>query len=390
MNPREPLAGRIVFRMHCTPDYRIGLYTTLLNQGVRFSVVSGASSFSGTIADAINGQPWAVRKKNVFLLGRRLLWLEGWANEVKSGDVAILTWNPRIISFWRDLIICRAKRVPVLLWGHAWGRGGPGGVACRFRHWFARRARGVICYTESQLEFTKRMNPGLAAVAAPNACLFRADCGVSGEEATRDAIIYVGRLVVRKKVDLLLEGFAAARAQNPDFHARLVIVGDGPERSNLAERAKALQVAENVSWLGHQTGIAVLRAAYGRAFVSVSPGYAGLSLTQSFALGVPALIARDEPHSPEIEAAQEGVNAHFFRSNDARDLACKLLRAWQDWRGIEQKRRELAAWTGETYSFEKMAERVVELADFVRGLGTSNRRSSMPTSGPAIPAPRER
>lgn len=42
---------------------------------------------------------------------------------------------------------------------------------------------------------------------------------------------------------------------------------------------------------------------YANALVSVSPGYVGLSLTQSLSFGVPMLIAIDEAHVPEIDAA---------------------------------------------------------------------------------------
>lgn len=249
----------------------------------------------------------------------------------------------------------------MIVWGHAWGNRGPRGLMFFLRHWMSRRADGVICYTETQADLTRRINQGIPVISAPNACMSRDDCGVSGKESFRDAVIYVGRIVNNKKVDLLLRGFAAACRRHPEFGARLVVVGDGPERLMLEAKTKELGLADRVLWLGHQSEIAVLRAAYERAFVSVSPGYVGLSLTQSFAFGVPAIIARHEPHSPEIEAAHEGVNARFFVSDDVDDLAAKLVEAWKEWRGIEERRRELSEWTAERYSFEKMADRFVQI-----------------------------
>jgi glycosyltransferase involved in cell wall biosynthesis len=144
-------------------------------------------------------------------------------------------------------------------------------------------------------------------------------------EATHDevdSILYVGRLVEKKKVRLLLEGYI--RAQKDSLLAeniRLVFVGAGTERQHLEARAEEAGVAHKVQFTGHVSDIAKLRDYYRRAICSVSPGYVGLSATQSFSFGVPMLIARDEFHSPEIEACKEGFNAGFFESDDVNALS---------------------------------------------------------------------
>jgi hypothetical protein len=90
---------------------------------------------------------------------------------------------------------------------------------------------------------------------------------------------------------------------------------------------------------------------------------------------VPALIAWGEPHSPEIEVAQEGENARFINSDDPEDLADNLRVAWSEWRGIETKRRELSAWTAEHYSFENMVERFLEMAQMVEQRNQSHEQA---------------
>lgn len=357
---------RIIIRQVCVPDYRVGLFRALGEHFGNLKVVSGPDYFTETVRSAVRGEAWSVRRRTWFCLGRRFAWLEPMNISFDEGSIIIHEWNPRILSLWRDWMICRGCGAAFVVWGHAWGKGGAKGLAFRFRHWVARRADGVICYTESQAKLTRQMNPGLTVIAAPNACLPRTACRVSGDEGTRDRVIYVGRIVDRKKVGLLIEGFAHARRKHPEFCAKLLIVGDGPERPFLEMRARELGLAELITWSGHQSDIEILRAAYAQAFVSVSPGYVGLSLTQSFAFGVPALISRNEPHSPEIEAALEGVNARFFASNSVNDLAEKLHGAWREWRGIAGQRRRLSAWTAENYSFEKMAEAFCDISSAVR------------------------
>lgn len=352
---------RLIIRQLCVPDYRRGLFDALYAKEGKTRIVSGEQHFATSITTIPDTPPWLVRGRNMFFVRRRFSWQLASIEHPNPGDVIVYEWNPRILSFWKDWLFCRWRRIPMIVWGHAWGRRGADGFFYQLRLWMARRSDGVICYTESQADIVRRVLRRIPVSAAPNACLARVECGVSGEEAKRDAIIYVGRIVREKKIELLIRGFAAACHAATMFEARLLIVGDGPERPRLEALAADLGVVGRVSWLGHQSDVAVLRAAYAQAFVSVSPGYVGLSLTQSFGFGVPALIAKDEPHSPEIEAAREGVNARFFASDDAVDLTAKLLGAWKEWRGIEGQRRELAAWTAESYSFEKMADRFIEI-----------------------------
>ncbi|MDH8179555.1 glycosyl transferase, partial [Klebsiella pneumoniae] len=69
-----------------------------------------------------------------------------------------------------------------------------------------------------------------------------------------------------------------------------------------------------------------LKEIYSKSFVSISPGYVGLSITQSLSFGVPMLVSKDENHSPELEALQTGLNGGFFNTNDPQSLADEILK----------------------------------------------------------------
>lgn len=58
---------------------------------------------------------------------------------------------------------------------------------------------------------------------------------------------FAGRLSVEKGVDLILKAFSHLPSRQS---ARLVIIGDGPERQNLERQAKALGLAGHVNFLG--------------------------------------------------------------------------------------------------------------------------------------------
>ncbi|HEX5744127.1 MAG TPA: glycosyltransferase family 4 protein [Candidatus Saccharimonadales bacterium] len=61
-------------------------------------------------------------------------------------------------------------------------------------------------------------------------------------------VLFIGRLEGRKGVKYLLSAFRRFAQDNP--HARLVIVGDGPERERLELLAEDLEI-DNVTFMGH-------------------------------------------------------------------------------------------------------------------------------------------
>ena len=69
---------------------------------------------------------------------------------------------------------------------------------------------------------------------------------------------FVGRLVPEKGVDVLIQAFAPVVAQLP--HARLVIVGDGPERPRLEQLVASLNLRAHVTFRGRLSRAAAEKA----------------------------------------------------------------------------------------------------------------------------------
>jgi glycosyltransferase involved in cell wall biosynthesis len=353
----EPSAERVVVVQTTIPDYRTNFFRALSEAlGPSLTLVSGEEDFALDLKHA--GGVGCVRARNRFLARRQLLWQSGMLGHALRANVVVLVLNPRILSNWVALVIRRVSRKRTVLWGHAWPRTGKSGQRDRVRalmRWFAST---LIVYTETQARELRERSPKSDVVAAPNA-LYSSRELIDGREAlgARD-FIYVGRLTEEKKPDLLLEAFERAQsALSGDI--RLVFVGEGPLRAPLEKHALQAGLAERVLFLGHVSDFETLRHVYGNAIASVSPGYVGLSLIQSLGFGVPMIAARDERHSPEIEAAQEGVNVTLFSSNSLEALASALVsmaRSRSDWLA---RRDEIAEQIRSRYSIEQMVSAFV-------------------------------
>lgn len=338
----------------------MGLFRLLREEwGAQFQVYAGDYDFSGSPVSCEDAWSLFRRVRNVYLLGGKLLWQRGSFVKLLRSDVAILNANMRIVSNWVILFLRRLLGRSTILWGHAAGQSGLGG---RFRGCFLRLSCGFIAYTESQAELLGTRYPWLPTWVAANSCVSASDCAVVALACKqRDSILYVGRLVPQKKVSLLLDGFVVAIEQGLlDERTRLVFVGDGEARERLEKRVADTGLRHRVYFAGHVSDVHELRTYYARAMCSVSPGYVGLSATQSFSFGVPMLIARDEFHSPEIEACREGFNAYFFDSDNPEELADMLSRIEGDQEIGSERRSEIAEWTQHNYSFEAMRDAFID------------------------------
>ncbi|HZU09904.1 MAG TPA: glycosyltransferase family 4 protein [Pseudacidobacterium sp.] len=269
-----------------------------------------------------------------------------------QADGLIMDLNPRVPHVW---LITAARRIlgrPTMLWGHAWPRSGPNAKSDRVRGWLRTLATGLVAYTESQAEGLRSRHPRKFIVAAPNA-LYSCREMRFNSESRRFRILYVGRLVQDKKPRILIDAFEKMARSAPN--TLLTFIGDGPERASMQKRIAESPYRDRIEMPGYISEFEKLRPFYDESLVSVSPGYVGLSITQSLAFGVPMLISRDENHSPEIECAVEGFNSRFFETDNPESLAAALLEFVNQAEAWRQRGPEIASDCARRYSVERMA-----------------------------------
>lgn len=136
-------------------------------------------------------------------------------------------------------------------------------------------------------------------------------------------VLAVGRLSKEKAHVDLLAAFSRLRASNPEAKARLIIVGDGPERGRLETAADSFGCKESVVFAGQVSDV---RPFYAAADVFVLPSHSEGSpnvLLEAMAAEIP-VVATKVGGVPEM--VEDNVSALLVQANDPPTLAAAIAR----------------------------------------------------------------
>ncbi|MCM2465214.1 glycosyltransferase family 4 protein [Methanoculleus oceani] len=139
-------------------------------------------------------------------------------------------------------------------------------------------------------------------------------------------VIFTGRLIREKNVDVLLRALVPVREEVPDLRA--LVVGDGPERPALEALARDLGLDGAVTFTGflpdHDAVIAAMKAS--RVFVlpSTREGF-GIAALEAMACGLP-VVTTDHSGNAAADLVVPGVSG--FRSGlSAGEMGGRILAA---------------------------------------------------------------
>ena len=153
-----------------------------------------------------------------------------------------------------------------------------------------------------------------------------------GLDLTDVVIGAVGRLERQKRFDLLLEAFAPLARTRPTL--RLVIVGDGSLRGELAARIAALGLGQSCTLLGHRLDIADLHHAFD--FFAQASEYEGTpnAVLEAMAMSTP-IVATDVGGTGELAA--HDIHALLVQPHDVRGLQAAMQRMLDDRSGARRR-----------------------------------------------------
>ncbi|UCF19042.1 MAG: glycosyltransferase [Gemmatimonadota bacterium] len=184
-------------------------------------------------------------------------------------------------------------------------------------------------------------------------------------------LLYVGRLIRSKRVDLALRVFARVRERFEE--ARLTVLGDGPERTRLEGLARELGIRGSVTFAGYRDDV---ERFYGEA---------GVLLLASEREGLPLVL---------IEAMSCGCVPISTRCGTVEDLIESgkngFLVEIGDWEAMAGRVLELLSQPGRLAAMSKAAVQVRERYAYASAVATWDRiLSEIRRSGASVPpAPR--
>lgn len=226
--------------------------------------------------------------------------------------------NVSLRGLWPLLLVRR----PWVVSHHSWYCQSDGRIA-----WQDRLKRWLLRFASASIAVSQAVADDLAtpSIVIPNPYRDRLFRRLPGIERSGD-LLFVGRLVSDKGVDVLLDalGLLAGEGLQP----RLTIVGEGPERPLLDERAGRLGLADRAAFLGTRTGEELVEVLNRHRILVVPSRYNepfGIVALEGIACG--CLVVGSEGGGLKEAIGPCGLT---FRNGDARDLARVLALLLRD------------------------------------------------------------
>jgi L-malate glycosyltransferase len=170
--------------------------------------------------------------------------------------------------------------------------------------------------------------------------------------AVTSDIIFVGRLIREKHVDLLVRAFAILLPEFPD--CTLLIIGDGPEHEAIVSLITKLALGNRVILQpfldSHDAVIGLMKASHVCVIPSTREGF-GIAALEALACGLPVVTA-DHPDNAigELIAKDTG----FLSALSAEDLAEKIRDALRRYPAMKMT----CMTSAEAYEWDRIVDRI--------------------------------
>ena len=205
--------------------------------------------------------------------------------------------------------------------------------------------------------------------------------GAAAPSTTSTDVLYAGRLMDHKGVDILLRAVSIVARTRAEL--RCAIVGDGPERVVLEQLAHELRIAEHVSFLGFLPDdelYGVMKSS--RVFVLPSrrEGF-GLVVLEANACGLPVVTVQ-HPDNAARHLVTEGQNG-FLADPNPEDLARAIFLALSPPSTMDPTSAVRGAES--PYDWDTIADQVGRI---LLGESTPARGGATDASSPSVAQPR--
>ena len=168
-------------------------------------------------------------------------------------------------------------------------------------------------------------------------------------------IIFIGRFIKEKNLDMLIESVDLIRKKMPDIKCH--IIGDGPEKKGLIAQVSGSELKSNIRFFGFRTYddvIAMLKSSKVLVLPSTREGF-GIVVLEAFACGIPVVTIKSSRNAA-IELIDDRTG--FIVNPDARELCESIYRLITD--DVLRNEMSLSAISkAQEYDWDKITEQLL-------------------------------
>jgi glycosyltransferase involved in cell wall biosynthesis len=145
-------------------------------------------------------------------------------------------------------------------------------------------------------------------------------------------LIHVGRLVRWKRVDLIIKAVSILSKEFDDIE--LIVIGDGPELTNLKKLTNELQIESRINFIGSLYDNIILGKYFHCSAVYVLGGMGGLSINEAMAFAKPVICSVCD--GTEKSLVRDGFNGYYFENGSLESLVEKIKLLLSDEQKVQQ------------------------------------------------------
>jgi glycosyltransferase involved in cell wall biosynthesis len=277
-------------------------------------------------------------------------------------DIIDVTSFPFFSCFSTKIVSMRNRTQMVITWHEVWGD-----------HWYEYIGKfgffgKVVEYLVSRLvsksitvSMMTKNNLELLGIDSENISIISNGIDIKRIDSIKASeqkcdIIFVGRLIKEKNVDILIKAIYIARNNFPDI--KCFIIGNGPEKRNLTELVIKYGLLGKIrffDFMKYDDVIARIKSSKMLVLPSSREGF-GMVVIEAFACGIPVITVKEERN-----AASELVNEEtgFIVDTDAYQINCAINILMNMTGDMREKMSRSAIERSSTYDWDKIVEQLI-------------------------------
>lgn len=205
--------------------------------------------------------------------------------------------------------------------------------------------------TEFRLKNELRVNKKIQII--PNGIDIKAIKKINPAKEESD-VIYAGRLMDFKNVDILIKAIYLIKIQKPDI--KCIIIGNGPEETKLKNLAEELNLADNIKFVGfldQRQVYSYMKSSKIFVLPSTREGF-GMVVIEANACGIP-VITIDHKDNAAKDLIEEGENGYLC-DLDEKEIAKRISNVFEN--GLDNKTKQVCVDSAGKYDWNHIVNEI--------------------------------